>query len=230
MVEPVTQTQGRIVIPDAYKSEGQMWRIGRVIAVGDGRQPASKEPEPPVVGVGDLVYFQTNAILAASQSHERGNTMYLNLHQGDLIGKLSSAKVCYENFTPLGRWLLLRPKVRKLPGGILLPDNTRDVTVDFHVCSIGTKVDLPLRIGQQVLVNTGRACAFAMSQLDLTAGEEKMPPSVSNRQRGCPELTLTARSLPTSVPMKMYSSVIAGEEKMTPSVEKDQRCFPVAVL
>lgn len=174
MVERVAEKTGSIIIvPDMAKN--LLWQIGRVVVVGDGRQPDGKIEEP-LVNTGDLVYFQTNAVIAAAQGYERGSEFYLNLHQGDLLARLAANTINYDNFEPLGRWVLVEPFSDKNPGGILLPDTATEQVMRFRVAKLGSRVGLPIAPGQEVILNTGRVCPLGIPKLDLVTGEIRAKP------------------------------------------------------
>lgn len=169
LIEPVEGKTGTIVMPQSAQT---MHRIGRVVCVGDGRQPDGTVKKS-LVSVGDIVYFQTNAMTAASNGYVVGNMAYLNLHQGDLIGRLDSTVVCATNFTPLGRWVMVKPFVRSEGSLIVLPASAeRDPNfVYFKVAKLGDQVDLPVTVGQEVLLTVHRTNAMQISKDSLNLGE-----------------------------------------------------------
>lgn len=171
LVEQVKERTGRIVVPE---NANIIFAIGRIVAVGDGAQPNGTKEEA-VVNLGDIVYFQTNAMLAATQNYQFEGKHYLNLHQGDLLGRLSDTNVCYENFEPLGRWVMVQPFQRTAPGGILLPETANDADFTyFRVAKLGSRVKLDIKEGQEVIVNTGRISPIRINKLDLAAAETRL--------------------------------------------------------
>lgn len=170
-VERVEERVGHIIVPENRQI---IYQIGRVVCVGDGRQPDGTTEES-LVQLGDLVYFQTNAVMAANQQYERDGKPYLNLHQGDLIGRLSSNVVRYENFEPLGRWVLAEPFIRQSPSGILLPETAKQGTfLYFRVAKVGDRAKIDVHPGQEVILNTGRVSTLFMNRLDILSAEDKM--------------------------------------------------------
>lgn len=169
LVEKVDERVGRILVPE---NRQMLYQIGRVVCVGNGIQP-NGTTEKSVVAVGDLVYFQVNLTMAANQQYELGGKPYLNLHQGDLIGRLASNTVSYENFTPLGRWVLARPFLRENESGIILPATAaKDAKfVYFRVAKLGDRVNLDIKPGQEIMLNTGRLCPIFINELDIIKGE-----------------------------------------------------------
>lgn len=172
MVERVTERAGSIIVPDIAQGS-MLWQIGRVTCVGDGR--VGDRIEEPLVQVGELVYFQTNMAMAASQSYERNKESYLNLHQGDLVARLRDNSVEYSYFEPLGRWVLVEPFLREEDSLLVLPETaTAGRAVYFRVAKFGSRVDLPLTKGQEVVLNTGRVCPIFIKHLDLATGDSKL--------------------------------------------------------
>lgn len=172
MVERVTERAGSIIVPDIAQGS-MLWQIGRVVSVGDGK--VGDKVEEPLVEVGNLVYFQSNMAMAASQQYERNKESYLNLHQGDLVARLNDNSVEYGHFEPLGRWILVEPFLREEESLLIMPDTaTTCRAVYFRVAKFGSRVNLPLVKGQEVILNTGRVCPIFIKHLDLATGESKL--------------------------------------------------------
>ncbi len=170
-VEKVEERVGRIVVPE---NRQVLYQIGRVVCVGDCTQPDGTKEES-LVALGDLVYFQTNAMMAAYQQYERDGKSYLNLHQGDLIARLSSNVIRYENFEPLGRWIIAEPFVRQTASGILLPDTAKQTGhLFFKAVKIGSRAKIEVQPDQEVILNTGRINTLFMNRLDIANGEDKL--------------------------------------------------------
>jgi co-chaperonin GroES (HSP10) len=164
-VEKVEEKIGRIFVPE---NRQMIYQIGRVVCVGDCTQPDGTK-EDSLVQLGDLVFFQTNAMIAANQQYEYEGNSYLNLHQGDLIGTLSSNDLRFENFTPLGRWVFAEPFTRQNSSGILLPETANEVPVYFKVAKVGSRAKLDVKEGQEVIINVGRANRIDMRRTDIAA-------------------------------------------------------------
>lgn len=137
--------------------------LARVCYVGDGnvRMPdGSLKHVPPVVNVGDIVFFQTNAMLATGCTYEIDKTPYLNLLQDDLLARLPSNEVTVANMEMLGRWILIEPYIRQT-GTIIMP-----ATINYQehleqtfwkLIKKPTNCDLQAELGQEVLINAHRA-------------------------------------------------------------------------
>lgn len=161
LVERVPEKTGRIITPDNAEV---MYKVGRVVVVGDGKQP-NGTVEEPLVKVGDLVWFQVNAVLAANQQYMMGNNPLINLHQGDLLCRLHSPESFYSNMEPLGRWVFVEPFTRQEDTLIALPAASaagNSEFVYFRVSKLGSRVDLPIKPKQEILLNTGRIGAVLL--------------------------------------------------------------------
>lgn len=159
MVVPVKEKTGTIVVPS---SASVLHRLGRVVAVGNGRVPGQDKAEQPLVTEGDLVYFQSNDVLMANQTYWDGAEGYTNLHQGDLIAKLTTNDLCFENFIMLGRWVLVAPRL-ETPNQIIVPETVQDPTmIKFTFIAEGNSANLGLRQGTELILNAGRVNAMRM--------------------------------------------------------------------
>ncbi len=141
------------------ESQSDIHKIGEVVVVGNGKVP-NGTIEPSLVKVGDIVYFQTNAVMAANTCYEHEKESFINLHQGDLIAKINTPKdeavVTYDAFEMLGRWSLLRVHQRQV-SSILIPENiNNNEFIYFTLAKRGADVDLEIEIGQELLINHGR--------------------------------------------------------------------------
>lgn len=163
LVQPVPEKTGSIILPQNARNE---YMVGRVVAVGNGVQPRG-EVEPTLVEIGDLVWFQTNDHILASQSYTEGRQTYLNLHQGDLLARLDSPALYYSGMEPLGRWLFVET-FQKDTSAIVLPENTADQFVYYKASKIGSRLNLPVAVGQEVLLNQTRVGFFRMRVSALT--------------------------------------------------------------
>lgn len=168
LLDYVPTKPGAIHIPERARNR-DIHRVGKVIAVGDG-QWSNKAAIPMVVKKGDIVYFQTNELIAASnginwRSADGKETMFLVMLQGDLIAKVnteasdegvSETDVSVETFDPIGKWCLLKPTLRQ-EGTIIIPANAKDGTsFQFHVVKKGPLVTLPIEVGNEVSLRMDR--------------------------------------------------------------------------
>lgn len=157
LVERVPEKTGRVLVPE---NAPVSYQLGRVVAVGDGRQPNGKV-EPTLVEMGDFVWFQTNDQILATQSYMLNDNPLLNLHQGDLLARFGSPEMHYSNMEPLGRWVFVEP-FNKSDSLIVLPEEVAEKFVYFKTSKVGARVDLPIEPGQELMVNVGRMGLFRM--------------------------------------------------------------------
>jgi co-chaperonin GroES (HSP10) len=111
MVEPVPEHQGLVIRPEKTRLN---YQLGRVVAVGDGRQARVESAEPSLVAVGDLVWLQTNDQIMQTQSYVLGERAFLNLHRAIFarFGCRTLSSIC----GGLGRWSSSSRSRR--PGGL----------------------------------------------------------------------------------------------------------------
>jgi len=154
------KTASKIVIPDSAQ-ERDSHRFGIVRYIGDGKVKGKDEPVPSLVKEGDVVMFQINNIMEATQKFVLNGKHYMNLLQGDLIARVVGEDVCAENLEMLGDYLLLKHFMRQTGSTLLLPDsaqmrNSSPEFIYFRVVSKGSTVDLPVKENDEVVVNFGR--------------------------------------------------------------------------
>ncbi len=150
----------KIVIPDVAQQHDSH-RLGIVRFVGDGRVKGTPIPRPSLVKVGDVVMFQINGMMEASQKFVCEGKTYMNLLQGDLIARIDGEELCVENMKMLGDYVLLKHFVRQQPGSTLfLPDSAvRQSAPDFiyfKCLSKGSTVDEGFELDDELIVNFGR--------------------------------------------------------------------------
>ena len=162
LVERVQERAGRVLVPE---NAPVSYQLGRVVAVGDGRQPNGKV-EPALVAEGDLVWFQTNDHILSTQSYMMGDNPLLNLHQGDLLARFHSPELHFSNLEPLGRWTFVEP-FNKSNSLIVLPEEVAQNFVYFRAVKIGSKVDLPIEPGQELMLNVGRVGVLRMRRTSM---------------------------------------------------------------
>jgi co-chaperonin GroES (HSP10) len=154
------KTASKIIIPDSAQNT-DTHRLGIVRFVGDGVLKGKATPEPALVKPGDVVMFQINGMMEATQKFVLDGKHYMNLLQGDLIARINGEDLTAENMEMLGDYVLLKHFVRQQPGSTLfLPDNAvRQSAPDFiyfRCVKKSTTVDLAVEIGNEVVVNFGR--------------------------------------------------------------------------
>lgn len=183
------ESQTRIIQPDTSGAKDVL-RWGKVFSVGDGKQTASMreqlagrgfsgEPVPSVVAEGDRVCFELNDMIKYTQVYKRWRDKkdMIQLLQTDLIGRLTGAVVAVENFEILGDFVMVKPELRGTGGSILLP-NTLEKSPEFvyyRVVQIGSRVNLPIAINDEIIVNHGKVnvLVFTTRQADDTLKNEE---------------------------------------------------------
>jgi co-chaperonin GroES (HSP10) len=154
------KTDSKIIIPDAAQNRDSH-RLGIVRFIGDGRVKNKTEPVPSLVKEGDVVMFQLNGIMEATQKFVLAGKHYMNIVEDDLIARINGDDLSIENLEMLGDYVLLKHFIRQQPGSTLfLPDNAvRQSAPDFiyfRCVQKGTTVDLPFGKGDELVVNFGR--------------------------------------------------------------------------
>lgn len=154
------KTASKIIIPDTAQNT-DTHRLGIVRFIGDGVVKGKAAPEPSLVKEGDVVMFQINGMMEATQKFVLEGKHYLNLLQGDLIARITGDDLTMENMEMLGDYVLLKHFVRQQPGSTLfLPDNAvRQSAPDFiyfRCVKKSATADLAVEPGDEVVVNFGR--------------------------------------------------------------------------
>jgi co-chaperonin GroES (HSP10) len=155
LMERVHFKQGVIYTPD---QENSIARIGRVIAHGDGTYRDGRKNVQMHVAVGDLVYFQANAQMAATSAYDRGvEDACINIPQGEIIAKVKSDSKELEDFQVIGDWVLLKPFQREMKDSrIVIPDIAKNVqALYFRVEQKGSTVELEIDKGDEVIITQG---------------------------------------------------------------------------
>jgi co-chaperonin GroES (HSP10) len=171
LVEKVSPKQGTIIVPD----NGQdLSRIGRVVAHGDGKRPGIKTIQhnghyyevtlkdvEMRVKVGDLVYFETNAVSAANCAYDMGNEILVNIPHGDIIAQITGSHkdgvdITLDNFDLSPDYVLVKPFMREPPKGIVLPEvSKKALSIYFKVLKKGSAVVKPVEIGEELVLTHG---------------------------------------------------------------------------
>lgn len=154
LLERVHFKQGIIFAPDL---ENSIARIGRVIAHGDGIFKDGRKNVKMDIKVGDLLYFQTNAQMAASSAYDQGtNDMLINIPYGEVIGKVESDNQDLTGFQVVGDWMLLKPFTRDSDSKIIVPDTAKaGMSLYFRVEQKGDNVELDVTRGDEVIITQG---------------------------------------------------------------------------
>ncbi len=169
LVEQVYPKQGTIFVPESAQ-DSDLHRIGRVVAVGDGKFEGKDHPMP--VKVDELIYFQINAVMAAHCCFEvpmpgRKSKSLINLDQKDAVARLDTNEVTRDGFHMLGKWVLLKPFQRST-GQIVLPNAANDWQfVYYRIDEAGGLVENEELIpGQEVVVVHGHANPIQIARED----------------------------------------------------------------
>lgn len=155
------KSKSKILIPDAAQ-ERDSHRFGIVRYVGDGRVKGKPEPKPSLVKVGDVVMFQINAMMEATQKFKLDGKDFMNLLQDELIARVVGEDVTVDNLEMLGEYALLQHFMREQEGNrIILPNTTQmrnsaPEFIYFRCVKKGTLVDPAVEAGHEVIVNFGR--------------------------------------------------------------------------
>lgn len=151
-----------IVIPDAAQKR-DTHRMGIVRYLGDGKVKGKTEPVPSLVNVGDIVMFQVNQMMIATQALCVDGMQCMNLLQSELIARISGDhELGVESMEMLGDYVLLKHFLRERPGSSLfLPDSVTEQRspdfIYFRCFKLGTTTqDVPIKIGDELVVNYGR--------------------------------------------------------------------------
>lgn len=152
-------SKSSIVIPDAHQQQ-DTHRFGKVVAIGDGKQKDGTTM-PTLVNIGDLVMFQINQVMENTQKYVLEGKSYMNLLQGDLIGRLSGDDITLEAFDVLGDFVMLKHFFRQpSESRIYLPDNlikqSAPEFIYFKILKIGGTVDKRVAVDDEVVCNLGR--------------------------------------------------------------------------
>lgn len=112
--------------------------------------------------VGDLVYFQTNAMMTFNNSIRVGEEFALVVHPNDVLAKLKSKVIKLENYVTTGRWVLMRAETIKEDSGIILPDSmtAKDQNssyIRFYVEQKGSDCADLYQVGDEIAPQRGKA-------------------------------------------------------------------------
>ena len=168
-------TTSKIIIPDVAQN-ADSHRTGIVRFVGDGRVKGKDEPVSPLVKPGDVVMFQLNGIMEATQKFVIGGKHYMNLLQDELLARIDGDDVSLDNLTMLGDYVLLKHFLRERPGSTLfLPDEavrqSAPEFIYFRCIKKGARVT-PFSVNDEVVVNFGRLTPMFIVKRNLDGTSE----------------------------------------------------------
>jgi co-chaperonin GroES (HSP10) len=149
------EVSGTLELPHSAQ---KLYEIGRVVAVGDGLISDGKGGQLKKVmhiKPGELVWFQINAFMVASNLVNVGGKSHMVVHQHDVLAILKKPQVKLENFQIAGRWCLLDSWIEDTGSRIIIPDTvnknfTLKESLHFNVYQKGSQVDNVL-VGQEVI-------------------------------------------------------------------------------
>jgi co-chaperonin GroES (HSP10) len=153
------KSESTILIPDAAQTDATH-RFGKVVAVGQGTTKEGKLL-PNLVKEDEVIFFQMNQVMEATQKYAREGKAYMNMLQTEVIGKLKSGdRVAVDNVEMAGDYVLLKHFVKEQEGRLLLPDSlirqNAAEFIYFRVVKMGPEVTKPFKVGDEVIVNFGR--------------------------------------------------------------------------
>jgi co-chaperonin GroES (HSP10) len=136
-------------------------RTGIVRFIGDGRLKGKDAPAATLVQPGQIVMFQINSIMEATQTFVIEGKHYLNLLQDDLLARIDGDDVGIDNLTMLGDYVMLKHFIRERPGSTLfLPDDAMRQSapefIYFRCMKKGANVTRDFDVGSEVVVNFGK--------------------------------------------------------------------------
>ncbi len=122
----------------------------------------AKSPEvKPKIEVGDILFWQTNAMIQQHCAFIFNKKPVIILLCGDMIAKVKDRQVKFENFTCVGDWCLVRRITIQPSNLIVLPASAIDANEDKYVKWVleqkGDTVDTDMGIGQEVIVDRTKA-------------------------------------------------------------------------
>lgn len=150
------ETTGLLV---AAPNQMRMHVLSDVVAVGE----KCEEIKP-----GDVVFWQNNGLIEANCRYMLNGKPIFVLLSGDMIARLSSKKVTLETFQVLGRWCLCRRETFQPSKTIIVPDSVADTSqemvVKYFLQQKGSKVELDVNVGDEVIVERNRANHLQIEQ------------------------------------------------------------------
>jgi co-chaperonin GroES (HSP10) len=141
-------------------NRAKLYEIGEVVAVGDlsAYGPEGKISTKETYKAGDIVLFQLPMSLAAMVTHKIKDVLHAFISAEDIIAKLESDTISYENFKIAGRFVMLQADVRQ-PNKIIIPDaadEAKQESLHFSILQLGADVKMDVAKGQEVFPDKGR--------------------------------------------------------------------------
>jgi len=155
------------VIDEEYKgilvkppTENETHVISRVAAKGD------KVTQD--IAVGDILFWQTNAIIRKHCAFKLGGLLVFVLLTGDMIARVKNRLVDLQNFQVIGDWCLVRRVTVQPSKLIIVPDNViennQETTVKWILEQKGDTVDCEVGPGQEIMLDRTRANPIQLGQ------------------------------------------------------------------
>jgi hypothetical protein len=178
------ESESRLIQPD-ISGQHDVLRWGKVSAVGDGKLNFSVReqlagrgfqggPIQPLVALGDRVCFEINDMIKYTQVYKRWRDKkdMIQLLQTDLIGRLKDDRVNIESFEILGDFVLVKPELRGSGSPIVLPSTVAKSPefVYYRVVQLGSTVDLPIAVGDEIIINHGKVNVLMLQAQDKGGG------------------------------------------------------------
>jgi co-chaperonin GroES (HSP10) len=168
VIRPVQEEyKGLVVLPPGMGRNNHS--IGEVIKLGDGK--ISGKPDwVSELAEGQIVMFQVNDYMLQSTSFTYNKQACLNLSQSDMIARLTDKVVKLKSFTVLGYWVLLQPfTTRSKESRIVVPGNVQETSEfqRFRLLQKGSKTELDVEIGQEVIVDKGKINVLSIDGTNL---------------------------------------------------------------
>jgi co-chaperonin GroES (HSP10) len=159
IITPVSEKhEGLIVLPPGAGRHNYI--LGRVLYLGDGKVAGSDKVTEFQVTGGDTVLIQTNDFMVQSCSFtDHAGNLCLNVHEGDIIAKMSSLVIKLETFQVVGHWVLVQPFQAQRKSVLVLPDTAKEPTSEFtrfKLVQLGALCALKPTIGNEVIIDKGR--------------------------------------------------------------------------
>ena len=181
--------KGGLELPQSYRRSfdlGEVVEVGRLDSFGfEGKDKTVENYKH-----GDLVLFQLPLVAANMTTHKVKDTLILFLNAADIVARLDSNVIELKSFHIAGRFVLLRPTLRK-ESVIIVPDSAteaRKESLHFSVMQKGADVNINIFTGQEVFPNRGRmttifvdneeVCFTDQAAIDgcMVEESEKLPP------------------------------------------------------
>jgi co-chaperonin GroES (HSP10) len=133
----------------------EITHVGRLDSYGHEGKESTVENFKP----GDIVLFQLPIHIASMASHTVKNVLTLFLNVPDIIAKLDNSVIEMKSFHIAGRYLLLKPQIRRASGLIIVPDTAEEMnkeSLHFSVLQMGADVKIDVFAGQEVFPHRAR--------------------------------------------------------------------------